>query len=251
MNPISRIPLFLLGMYAGELCLRHSEDLLPWPSALFRFFPSCFCCCNNFTNSNIRNAIPNPKERNTDETRPTYDVMDRAIWSYRATYQSSALLILTLFVWGMDTLDRYYSGGGGIKGGVWLQAIVPFAQLELIVALTRDNRTSLAFQVLHTKLGRWLGDRSMCIYLVHYPLIMYVCLAVYGKPLVWPQEFDCSKYSSGSSDRQHCDDEVRNFSDAMSMPLWGIAVVPVLTILLSDLFYRFIEEPCRKLLRVK
>ena len=250
MNPITRLPLFLMGMYAGELCSRHAEDSLPWPTMFSRFFPSC--CCVRGSNIRTSNAtVFNPTVQvNSEDMAPTTDVLDSGYWASKATSQSINLLLNTLIVCGMDTMNRYMNGGDGILGAVWFQAIVPFAQLELIVALTRDNGTSLAYRTLCTTVGRWLGERSMCIYLVHYPLIFYVSLAAYGKAVRWPDEFDCSKYDSSSADRQHCVDELNKFSDARAMPLWGIAVVPVAAILLADIFYRFIEQPCRKMLRV-
>ena len=39
-HPLTRFPLFLMGMYAGLLCLRHPSGHLPWPSSVVSLFPT-------------------------------------------------------------------------------------------------------------------------------------------------------------------------------------------------------------------
>ena len=39
-NPVTRFPIFLIGMCAGLLCIRHPEDRIPWPRTYFLLFPS-------------------------------------------------------------------------------------------------------------------------------------------------------------------------------------------------------------------
>lgn len=56
------------------------------------------------------------------------------------------------------------------------------AQLTVVVALTRDGGVSLAGKALRTPLAQWLGRLSMALYLVHMPVIAYLCLAVSGGP---------------------------------------------------------------------
>ena len=79
MNPITRLPLFLMGMYDGELCTRHAEDSLPWPTTFSRFFPSC--CCIRGSNISASNAtVFNPTVQvNSEDMAPTTYVSD----SYR------------------------------------------------------------------------------------------------------------------------------------------------------------------------
>jgi peptidoglycan/LPS O-acetylase OafA/YrhL len=79
-------------------------------------------------------------------------------------------------------------GGDGIFGSVWLQAAVPYGQLEIIVAFTRDNGQSLASKAMRTPLSLWLGELSMSIYLVHYLVIRYLCWAITGHSIAIPTE---------------------------------------------------------------
>jgi hypothetical protein len=249
MNPVTRFPLFLMGVYTGVLCLRHpsssaqatekeaeekgieekSSSPLPWLSS-FYLFP--FLSCSS-------SSVP---------PAPVSAVADSEVWSRRATYQSVSLLLSTLIVWGIDTWNLS-QGGGGILGSVWFQAIVPFSQLEVIVGLTRDRSSSLAGRYLRTPVGDWLGERSMAIYLVHYPLIFYLCWIIHGKSLSWPANLDCTKFDKGTSQYDTCQSDLRSFNDAQSIPEWGIPVVCVSAVLLAAFLYTTVETPCRKLLR--
>jgi peptidoglycan/LPS O-acetylase OafA/YrhL len=227
MNPLTRFPIFLMGLYAGVLCTRHADTPLPWPSSLLRFFPHCCSYAHRI--------------EDTAES-------DRFLWTNVATRQAITLLLLTLTVFVLDTLDRVFANGSGIVGAVWLQCIVPFAQLEVIVALTRDGGKSLASRALITPLGNWLGKLSMAIYLVHYPTMRYLCWIVNGTTLTWPS-FDCSGYSSHSQEYDNCEDRIERFNDAMLIPVWGIPVVAAVSMILAALLFYGIEEPARKALR--
>ena len=51
-----------------------------------------------------------------------------------------------------------------ILGAVWLQAIVPYCQLEIVVSLTLDKGESLASKFLRNKILQNLGKIGMTIY---------------------------------------------------------------------------------------
>lgn len=111
------------------------------------------------------------------------------------------------------------------------------AQLNVLVALTRDGGRSWATRALQTPLAQWLGRLSMNIYLIHYPLISYLAFLLRGaspnRYTCGPDDADChSKYEHNKV-----------------IPLWGIAVVAGTTLLLAELVYRVIEAPARRCLR--
>lgn len=160
---------------------------------------------------------------------------------------SISLLSLTLLFALLDYANQRL-GGGSILGFVWFQAILPFAQLTLIVSLCRDHGTSSAYKVLTTKAAAWLGERSMCIYLLHWPLIYYVCWAVHGSALEWPAVSDCSGITDESSQAE-CYERLYRWSEARVMPLWGIPVVSALTLVLSECVYRVVESPTRRYMK--
>lgn len=106
MNPITRFPLFLMGMYAGILVLRYPDNnqAMPWPSATLRFFPysnidgyrRCGICANTASSAED--------------------------WGNIANRQSITLLVLTLLVGVGDTvLKALTSRGESLMGAVWLQ----------------------------------------------------------------------------------------------------------------------------------
>ncbi len=146
-------------------------------------------------------------------------------WTRQADYQAVTLLLFFLVVSALDAYSKLVVGTGSIAAALWLQAIVPFAQLELLVALAQDRgNKSMTRRLLRSSTMQWLGQLSMCIYLIHYPVIYYVLWMIYGTFLPWP-DFDCSKYASESTDFQSCSAGLIRFYNAHSLPLWAIPIV--------------------------
>jgi len=230
MNPILRIPLFLMGVFAGELCVRYpSEDApLPWNDGVLFLCP----CCNG--NNNISQTAVED---------------DQIKWSRTIIQQATFLLVITLAVFIIDTGVRMM-GGGGVLGAVWLQAIVPYSQLEMIVALTRANKSNIVIKVLSNNLAKWFGKLSMCIYLIHYPVIIYVIWVVNNRSIVWPEVWDCkSEYEENTSSYDNCINKLHVFHEEKTLPLWGIPLVWAISLCLAVVLYYAIEEPFRRALR--
>jgi peptidoglycan/LPS O-acetylase OafA/YrhL len=232
MNPFSRYPIFFMGMCAGELSLRHSELVsLEWPWGLCSMFPTFFGCC--FSTSLIL------KDSTLTETQ---------YWSKRVTVVTIQLMVLTVLVSAVDSFVALGLGvSGGILGVVWLQSLLPFLHLELIVALTRDGAESFVSQVFRSPTAMWLGERSMCLYLVHWPLIFYLCWIMHGSALEWPQHLDCSRVKNTESDA--CEDTLDDFNEARLMPVWGVPLVVFVSLILAEILFVCVDEPCRKFFR--
>ena len=73
-------------------------------------------------------------------------------------------------------------------------------QLSILVALTRDGGKSRASKALTTPLALWLGKISMNLYLVHVPVLYYVCWALHGGVNKPPATFDCGTEGSAGYD---------------------------------------------------
>ncbi len=194
---------------------------------------------------------PEPCEQLSAHSTPTHDPKEIAYWSRRSDILAVVLLVLTSAVVVLDSVNTHVWGGGNILGAVWLQAIVPYTQLELLVALTRaDTTQSYAAYVLSLPLLQWLGALSMTIYLLHWVVIYYLCFAVRGTTLAWPGHFDCdTEYSNDDNLQTDCRNEVNRFNDARLIPMWGIPVVVATTLCLSAFLFYFFEVPLRKRLR--
>jgi peptidoglycan/LPS O-acetylase OafA/YrhL len=236
MNPLSRYPVFLMGVYAGELSRRISlEESYDWPSSLFSWFPSC--CFDATSLSSYR-------------TKPATGEV--SYWKSRVDSLALSLLYVTLAVCFSDALVRYLGGASdGFFGGVWYQAIVPFIQLELIVALTRDNGESVTSKVFRHSLFQWLGKLSLCIYLIHLPVMRYLLWIIHGARITWPDEMDCEeKYDEDDALLDKCEHDLNQFNSTRALPLWGMPIVWVVSLLLSWIVHHAIEEPARKCLRI-
>lgn len=237
MNPISRYPLFFMGACAGELCRRISiDDSFDWPSATISMFPSYFL------NFSLPKCLIQKKEGS-----------EISHWKSRSDYLSILLLSLTLIVTLADALSRYLGGSSGILGAIWFQAIVPFTQLSIIISLTRDNNESKSSIFLSSNILQWFGKISMCIYLVHFPVIYYACWILHGSRVKWPDEFDCTTYESDNDDykQNECESDIKEWNSIRSIPLWCAPIVWCVSIFLSILLYYGVEEPARKLFRAK
>ena len=216
MNPIGRLPLFIMGICAGLLCGRHpargtvttgasvatTEDTLPWSHAWLSTFPG------------------------SDLIKDDWRTISRDMSLY---------LLFTFLVWAAVT-----SFVVELFGAIILQALVPFAQLTVIVALTRDcSEGNTAFQFLTHWLTQWLGRISMTIYLVHYLFITYLEWYVYH----WKVLPYCNFYDEDAD----CDEQ----ANALVMPTWGIPAVIVLSMIAAPVIFYGFEEPVRKLLQVQ
>jgi peptidoglycan/LPS O-acetylase OafA/YrhL len=223
-QPFSRLPVFMMGMYAAVLCQRYpqAEEGMPWPSGLsLGMCSSCRC---------------SPSE-----------VKGSQAWAKIADRTSLALLLGTLTVGAVDTFIRYGLHATSIGGGLWLQALVAGEQLTVVVALTRDGGQSTASAALRTPFAQWLGKISMALYLVHLPLFGYLAWAVHGGVNVAPQ--DPCPGSPGDAEYEACTQAMNQWLANQSIPMWGVALILPLATAIAVACYHLIEEPGRKLLR--
>lgn len=241
MNPISRFPLFLMGLYAGELLSRASKDSTfnlsaVWPKS---YGGQPYPCALNSCEERVAPA-KGSRSMHRKVTAPSADgtvpppvgpTFGRQYWTKKANMLSGYLCAVTLSVAILDRFYRTYTGGASILGMVWLQALVPFAQLELLVALSLMSRSTQLFRALTTKAAKFLGSISMTIYLTHFPVIYYVVLAA--------NNFQSLPWSTA-------DDQTAGLSTDRLLPLWGIPIVPIITLPLATLIFYGFEEPVRR-----
>lgn len=233
MNPITRLPLFIMGICAGLLCGRHpargtvggnssvacTKDQLPWPRHLLSTFPTGSLMTG--VNAEMDGWSGASGGSGSDWLEITRDM--------------SLYLLFTFLVWSAVT-----SFVVPLFGAVFLQAIVPFAQLTVIVGLTRDcSESNTAYRFLTHSVTLWLGKISMTIYLVHYLFISYIEWGVYHWKVL--------PYCDFMVKHPDCDEQ----ADAMVMPVWGIPAVIAMTMVASPLIFYCFEEPLRRLLQAQ
>ena len=183
MHPLSRYPVFVMGMLGGELVVRNQQQQqqqqqqqhdqqhqqqqscntshrhddiangdrdmtkhlsgMPWVHLTFlRLFPLPCAplrpCC-----------ITSPPSSSSSPQQPSssFSTQRTVLWSHRAVSQSVRLLLLTIGVILMSIWTPIPFGDPmaffWIKvGAVWWQAMVPFAQLEVILALGQPFSSS-------------------------------------------------------------------------------------------------------------
>jgi peptidoglycan/LPS O-acetylase OafA/YrhL len=224
MVPWCRYPCFLMGVYAGELCLRHADeegDAMPWPRGFFFFFP---LTCK----IHPANGAPG--------------VVQSVRWAFLANVYSIFALVFTVLVAVANGIGLQ-NGIASILGGLWLQAIMPFVQLTVVVALTKDKASSLASRFLRHPTLMWLGKVSMAIYLVHHPTIYYVVWFhnCYTRGVCGP--VDVPTADDGN------DHVINAYLRDLTLPFWAVPIVVLISIPLAALLYYFVEEPGRKFLR--
>lgn len=222
MNPFTRYPVFLMGMYAATLSLRHpkgaaghqpSHPLLP-AGACFSIFPRRCSSQQNIISVDYISGI-----------------------LLGLTLLVCALVIRLQIIHGADTPMRDL-------GQVCFQGVVPFLQLQLIVSLAREG-SSWSFRLLSTPYAQFMGRISMALYMVHFPLIYYLCWLLHGKALWWPNELNnCQEYHH-EGQRRDCLEWASN----RLIPIWGIPVVFVASVALASFVHHWIEVPARNRLR--
>ena len=95
----------------------------------------------------------------SNEDKNAMSKSDVEYWKTRGSTKSLFLLMFTIAV----VIGNSFSPSS-ILGAVWLQAIVPYCQLEIVVSLTLDKGESLASKFLRNKMLQNLGKIGMTIY---------------------------------------------------------------------------------------
>lgn len=259
MNPISRYPIFLMGVCAGLLSLRQSAeddnsdssiDAKPldyWPSSRVDLFPRLGCC------STQTNKIG-------DDSCST---IDRGIYWVNRTYSLSLyIFLLTVTISILDAIARYaFGSSAGLLGNWWLQLVVPFVQLEILIGLVLETKTeSTVRRILTSQVAQYLGKMSMSLYLIHWVVIYYVCLTLNGFDILdWPYDsLDKITHSQCEDDygeddglESACKDDVDDFDRKRLIPMWSIPLVIAISFALSVALYYAVECPGRNLLKTK
>ena len=155
MNPITRYPLFKMGVVLGELMNRSQRDNVAlsqlWQKSIILLFPYLPCGNNN-------SGVKYSQISNLSEVeKKGMSLTDKEYWKKSAVTTSVFLLVITLSV---AIINIFAS----LLGAVWLQAIVPYAQSVVIIALTLDNGESTVAKFLRNKVFTFLGTIGMTIY---------------------------------------------------------------------------------------
>ena len=235
MNPLSRYPLFLMGVYGGEILYRVSKDKIDlleiWPKS---FLGSCFSSCYDNINLNTGNNRYEPGiDSPHNNVRETY-------WTRRAHRLAFGLLFVFISLATFDRIVKNLTGDSSATIGafIWLQAAVPLAQLELIVTLAVISKNSILYKTLTTRVSKFFGTISMTIYLIHFPIIKYVCFAQNNwQTLIWPSAADWLEPNNAL---------VKNYIEKNKLSLWGIPIVVGITIPLAAVVFYAYEEPIRR-----
>lgn len=237
--PPCRLPVFIMGMNAGLLCVRHAgSEKIPWFSQSGTFIPwhfwywgGCTCCSGGHKPVNAVDAEAGSTHCPSPIVQISYDVN----FNQTCFQQAIKLLCITL-LWTILTATI-----GDISSNAWFQGLNVFAQLDLIVGLARVGGRSLCSKVLRHPVVLWYGELSMALYLVHEPLIYYFCWFQNGlRTLNWPANQTCDTNDS------QCQDELNHFTHLRRMEPWGIAIILPIATVLACLLYYGVEEPIRK-----
>lgn len=225
MSPISRFPLFLMGVYAGLLCLRHPTKHLPWPTT-------------------ILGLLPKWGQSGMGEKGQEGDEEEEARWATMADQQSLLVVTMILVVAGADTYLRITSGRS-LSGPLWLQVINPFAHLNILVALTRDvRRASLTHRLVRHPLAMWLGNLSVALYLTHF-LVKDYYVRTHRK--TWPTPDFFLVQAFGPITKEYTWETRGTKPGYLSMV--EVPVVLALSLLVSHVIYQVFEVPSRRWIR--
>ena len=240
--PPCRLPVFIMGMNAGLLCLRYANsDTIPWFAQSGSFLPWNFwiwnCCGSSKVSSSSASSSSSDKPNSSTCLSCFHHLISFDCNFQNTCLQQSIKLVCLTFLWTLLT-----GLVGDIGSNAWFQGINVFAQLDLIVGLVRINGTSLCSKVLRNPVIQWFGEISMALYLVHEPLIYYFCWFQNGfKELKWPSDMNCS-----SDDDSSCQDTLDDFNYDKQMQSWGIVTILPIATCLAALLYYGVEEPTRK-----
>jgi len=184
--PISRLPVFDMGLVAGLLMLRQGRP-------------------DRDTAVRVMGVSTDQKNR----------------WARRVDWYAGTFVV---FVIGLTALQVV--GDIDLLGSWWMQGVFPYVNLVIIVGLSITSREANPYtqRLLSWPAFLFLGRISLALYLVHEPIIQYVAWA--ARP-------------------------AHAWSFNMPMPLWGIAIVLPVSLVLATLLERTIETPARNFIRAR
>ena len=247
--PISRYPVFLMGVCAGVLCQRmHSGD----EDAVDRIGRTSD---KNFLLSFIEDLlIPMPCVKSPKVSKEQKEKS----WARRVDINSffyfGLLLILaglnigyTLKDWIWEEEIYYYNKFKDAEKpfdvqffkdgwfGTFGQLLMVQIQLMMIVGLCLDGGKSLFSKFYKTRIMQFLGRISMSLYLVHEPIIYYINWCYYGSVNKWVENEDGNLVKP----------------DNIKMPTQFVPVHICISLLAGIFLTLCIEEPARKFLTKK
>jgi len=278
--PLSRLPVFVMGCLAGIERVKHKEN--DWCHRIKPTALSEFCCCfsTTFTSLLMR------KEGGGENT------IKEKCWERHRISNMSAFLYLILLVvtiLGSVLIDENIGNFARPLG----EAITPLLFLRLILSLTETTdecqqniikaknnnndtttKRSVVESICRSKVAVFLGNISLCFYLIHAQVI-HLTFLLYGH--IKEDEADLSismpeiiQKCTGKSTWKDCFEDEDNYcgffddgkcsqyeSDFISMwekaeempPIWIIPVNLVISLILGYALTYMVEKPMQRLLR--
>ena len=137
--PISRLPVFDMGLVAGLLVLRQGR-----------------------------------RDRDSAVSVMGVPIDQTKRWARRVDWHAGTFVA---FVIGLSALQ--IAGGIDLAGSWWMQAVFPYSMLVIIVGLSvaRQEASSYTQRLLSWPVFLFLGRISLALYLVHEPIMQYVSWA--------------------------------------------------------------------------
>ena len=115
----------------------------------------------------------------------------------------------------------------------FLQTHLVHLQLTIIIGLCMDGGSSFVSRFLRTKMMQFLGRISLSLYLLHWPLMGFVILAING-----PQSFKTSAEIVGAYR-----------SGEIVVPVGTPAIHIIISPIICFIATKYFEEPISKILR--
>lgn len=208
--PPSRFPVFVIGVLGGLLRLGSPQAYKPKLSIV------CFFSSKNGWTGSARD------------------------WAKVLDWESLIVTLLFLLVITGEIIDVLY-GGPGLRSEFWFQMLLPLSQLTIVYGLSMDEGLSRTSKILRSRILLYFGKISYSLYLVHEPIILYICWFIYGtqsEPVCDKEDITCEESW-----------EIYNYQRLQ--PVWCIPIHLVISIILAVCLHYLVEKPARNCLRPK
>ena len=241
--PLSRLPVFMMGCFAGLACARLAPGRgIAWP---WTFVPLPAWCGRTLCGTSSE-ELAEPRKEGEPAPEPAADEAEAEGWARRVD-RAACLYMVCVFT-NAALGSQYLTVPVWVTSWPWFDTGLVHMGLTIMLGLARDGGRSWLGTLCRTPAVQFLGQVSMCVYLVQFSVIMFVAYCVHGaQPYLG--FLDCDDYNDDDAAKDACEEKLADYLHNQEYPIWMAPTICIPSALaLGVVLERCVEGPASRLL---